>query len=597
MTEIGYVFLLLSVVFAAYSVVGSGFGKYLGIPELVKSARRAVYFTFVALLISTGILVAAFVLHDFSFRYVAGHSSNAMAPWLTWVAFYAGNEGSLLFIATVFNGLVVIAITRCAREAQEALPYTTAVLMAVVLFFVLVMALLANPFAELEIVPLDGQGINPLLTHPGMFFHPPMLMTGLIAVAIPFAFGIGYLLSGQTQDEWVEAARNWGLVVWTILTIGLLLGSWWAYTILGWGGYWAWDPVENAGLLPWLPLTAFIHSIIVQRRRGIFRMWNLALIITAWTLAMYGMFMNRGGSIPSVHSFAQSTLGWVFLGFLAMNLLASVIIFFLRSRDFRKPSSFESVLSREAAFLANNALFLLIALVVLWGVVFPLISEVFRGVTVTVGKPFYDVMAGPLFLSLILLMGIAPLLPWRKATPKYVLRGLIFPILVAGNVGFMCLLLGLRDLLPIISFSLSSFVAAGILREWVKGVISLRSRGVNIFVAFPKLIFSNRPRYGGYIAHIGIIVLALSVTGSSFYSIQKDIPLAVGERSTVEHYEIEYVSHQTEVKIDRIEQRARLNIYANAEQIDTLYPGYAFYPAHAMAATRAGIRSTVVEDL
>ena len=597
MADLGFITLLLAMVLSVYSLVGSVLGQWRRIPELVLSARYAAYLTFLMLVVATATLVAAFVTNDFSVRYVAEHSNRAMAPWLTWVAFYAGNEGSLLFLATAFSGLTALAVIRAPSRFQAALPYTTAVLMGVVLFFTAVMATLASPFEKLPITPLDGQGINPLLTHPGMFFHPPMLMTGLVGVAIPFAFAMGHLLAGQTGDEWVEAARSWGLIVWAILTVGLLLGAWWAYTILGWGGYWAWDPVENAGLLPWLPLTAFIHSIMVQRRRGMFRMWNVALIITAWGLAMYGMFMNRGGSIPSVHSFAQSTLGWVFLAFLGANLLGALGLFFWRYSRLRSASSLESGLSREAAFLANNTLFLLIALVVLWGVVYPLLSETIRGVTVTVGQPFYDTMAGPLFLALVFLMGVAPLLPWRRASGRSLRRALLAPGLVALGVAVLTVSLGVRSPLPVLSFSLCSFVAAGILREWAQGARSRHSHGENILASFPRLIASNRPRYGGYIAHLAIVLLAFSATGSSFYSVQEDISLTTGERATVGDYTVEYVSYRTEVKADRVEQRATVNVYRDDKFVETLNPGYVFYPAHSMAATRAGIRTTPVEDL
>ena len=391
----GNITLLLAVALAAYAGVGSLVGQWRHSPDMVLSARYAAYLTPLMLIASMLVLIAAFVDHDFSLRYVAGHSNRAMDPWLTWVAFYAGNEGSLLFLAAIFSGAAALAIRLAPDEVRPALPFTTAVLMGVTLFFVAVMMTMANPFFELPITPPDGQGINPLLTHPGMFFHPPMLMSGLIGVGLPFAFAIGHLLAGQTGDEWVDTARTWGLIVWVTLTIGLLLGAWWAYTILGWGGYWAWDPVENAGLLPWLPLTAFIHSIMVQRRRGMFRMWNIVLIILAWGLAMYGMFMNRGGPVPSVHSFGQSTMGWVFLIFLGVNLIGAFAVFFWRYNRLRSAAPLESRLSREAAFLLNNLLFLMIALVTLWGVVYPLVTDVFQGVTVTVGRPYFDIIAGP----------------------------------------------------------------------------------------------------------------------------------------------------------------------------------------------------------
>ena len=597
MADLGSITLLLALALAAYAGVGSLVGQWRRAPELALSARYAAYLTPLMLVTSMVVLVAAFVDHDFSLRYVAGNSNRAMDPWLTWVAFYAGNEGSLLFIAAVFSAAAALAVRLAPDEVRPALPFTTAVLMAVTVFFVAVMMTMANPFYELPVTPPDGQGINPLLTHPGMFFHPPMLMSGLIGVALPFAFAMGHLLAGQTGDEWVDTARTWGLVVWATLTIGLLLGAWWAYTILGWGGYWAWDPVENAGLLPWLPLTAFIHSIMVQRRRGMFRMWNIALIILAWGFAMYGMFMNRGGPVPSVHSFGQSTMGWVFLLFLGVNLIGAFALFFWRYNRLRSAAPLESRLSREAAFLLNNVLFLMIALVTLWGVVYPLVTDVFRGVIVTVGRPYFDIIAGPLFLALVALMGVGPLLPWRRASGRGLLRLLRFPIILGVIVAVVAVALGVRAFLPALAFGVAGLAAAGILREWARGVQVRHAKGEGYLTAFGRLIASNRPRYGGYIAHLGIVLLAFAATGSSFYSVQEDFSLAPGERAALGSYEIEFLGSSAETKPDRIERRAAVLVYKDGQPLEQLNAGFAFYPAFSMAATRAGIRQTPVEDL
>lgn len=597
MAELGNIALLLAIPVSLYAIIGSLLGSRIGASEMVLSARYAALSLPLVLGVATGCLVLAFVMRDFEIKYVAEHSSLAMKPWLTWVAFYAGNEGSLLFIANIYSLLACLALLRVPEESHFSLPYTTSVMMIVVLFFTIVMVTLANPFELLEFRPEDGRGINPLLTHPGMIIHPPMLMTGLIGVAIPFSFAMGHLLSGQSGDQWVDSARTWGLIVWVILSIGLLLGAWWAYTILGWGGYWAWDPVENAGLLPWLPLTAFIHSIMVQRRRGMFRMWNIVLIILAWGGAMYGMFMNRGGPVPSVHSFGQSSLGWVFLAFLGGMLMFALILFFIRYPRLRSRGFLESVISRETAFLFNNVLFLFIAMVVLWGMVYPLISQAIIGITVTVGRPFYDVTAGPLFLSLVFLMGVGPLLPWRKTSKVAFRRTLSIPLICSLAVAIFAVLLGVRSLLPLLSFTVCALAAASVLSEWVKGTLAHRRRQENFVVGFVRLILSNRPRYGGYIAHLGVVLIAFAVIGSSFYGFQKDIVLFPGERTSMSPYVVEYVSSDSRVFSDRVEHRARLRVFKGGKQITTLSPGYAFYPDFSMAATRAGIYSTFVQDL
>ena len=597
MADLGSITLLLSLALAAYAALGSLVGQWKRAPELVISARYAAYLTPLMLAISTTVLVSAFVTHNFELRYVAGHSNLAMDPWLTWVAFYAGNEGSMLFLTLVFAAASGVAVWRAPDEVRPALPYTTFVLMAITVFFAAVMVTMANPFYELPVAPADGQGINPLLTHVGMFFHPPMLMAGLIGLGIPFAFGMGHLMAGQTGDEWVDTARVWALSVWAVLTIGLLLGAWWAYTILGWGGYWAWDPVENAGLLPWLPLTAFVHSIMVQKRRGMFRMWNVALIILAWGFAMYGMFMNRGGPVPSVHSFGQSTMGWVFLVFLGVTVVGAFTLFFWRYSSLKSAAALESHLSREAAFLLNNLLFLMIALVTLWGVVYPLVTDVFRGVTITVGRPYFDVVAGPLFLALIVLMGVGPLLPWRRASGQSLLRLMRIPIMVGLGTALVSVALGAASFIPALAFGVCGMALTGIVREWAKGTQVRHNKGENYALAFTRLVSSNRPRYGGYIAHIGIIMVAFAATGSSFYSLQDDFSLLPGERAVLGDYEMEYLGSTTVVKSDRIEQRADVILYKNGEVVKRLQPGYAFYPSFSMAATRAGIRQTPVEDL
>ena len=395
MADLGSMTLSIALALAAYSTVGSVLGRLRHIPALVESARYATYLLVLVLGIAVASLVGAFLEHDFQVSYVAQHSNLAMPRVYTWVAFYSGNEGSLLYIAFALSAMSALAILLAPARVRDSLPYTTAVLMLVLTFFLAVTEFMANPFTRLPFTPADGQGINPLLTHPGMFIHPPVMMAGLIAVTLPLAFAMGSLLAHKTGDEWVDPGRTWGIVAWALLGSGLLLGGWWAYTILGWGGYWAWDPVENAGFMPFVGLTAFIHSIMVQKRRGMFRMWNIVLINVAFGLALYGMFMNRGGPVPSVHSFGASSLGWVFLMFTGIGIVLPFTLFFLRYGSLKSARNLESSLSREAAFLVNNLLLLAIAFVTLWGVVYPLISEATRGMTITVGQPFYNQVQRP----------------------------------------------------------------------------------------------------------------------------------------------------------------------------------------------------------
>jgi cytochrome c-type biogenesis protein CcmF len=597
MVDLGAICLWIALALVSYAAIGSVVGKLRDSPTLIESSRSAVYLAALVLLVAMLSLVASFINQDFEVAYVAQHSDLAMPKRFTWVAFYAGNEGSLLFIAFALALMSAIAVWLAPAKVRDTLPYTTGVLMVVLAFFVAVTAVMANPFDKLPIIPADGEGINPLLTHLGMFFHPPVLMAGLIGVSLPFAFAMGSLIGGKTGDEWVDPGRMWGLVSWVLLASGLLLGSWWAYTILGWGGFWFWDPVENAAFMPWLGLTAFVHSIMVQKRRGMFRMWNVVLINVAFGLALYGMFMNRGGPVPSVHSFGASTLGWVFLIFLAVGLLVPFVVFFWRYPILKSAQTLDSMLSREAAFLVNNLLLLAVAFVTLWGTVYPLISRL-GGEEISVARPFYDQVNGPLFLGLLFLMGVGPLLPWRRATPASVRRALLLPATAGILVVVLLIGLGMREQFALIGFGLGTLVATGIIMEWYRGTTSRhRSSKENYPLAFFRLIAANRPRYGGYVVHLAVVMVALGVIGTTFFNTQRDVVLAPGEIVVVEDYEIRYLGTAAEPKGNRTDFVSSLEVYRGGKLLDIINPKRSFYPSFNMAATRAAIRSTPVEDL
>ena len=649
MADLGAITLWLALALAAYSALAAVGGKLRGSGALVESSQAAMYATVAVLLVSTLSLVAAFIGRDFEISYVARHSDLAMPDRFTWVAFYAGNEGSLLYIAMVLSVMAAVAVWRAPAATREALPYTTGILMLILTFFLAVMAFMANPFDKLPFVPADGEGINPLLTHFGMFFHPPALMAGLVGISIPFAFALGALLARQTGDQWVDAGRVWGIVTWALLAGGLLLGSWWAYTILGWGGFWFWDPVENAAFMPWLALTAFIHSIMVQKRRGMFRMWNAALIFVAFGLALYGMFMNRGGSVPSVHSFGASSLGWVFLTFLALGVIIPFIVFFWRYPLLKSARNLDSMLSREAAFLVNNLLLLAIAFVTLWGTVYPLLSRLVNEEEITVARPFYDQVNGPLMLGLVFLMGVGPMLPWRRANWGSVRRALAIPAAAGLAAGAALLipwpgtggegLVGWGRPYALAGFVLAAFVAAGILTEWYRGAraryrhsaggkmtihpelaegyaaqdggkaaggilkspVNAAGAAADFGGAFVGLIWANRPRYGGYIVHLAVLMVALGIVGASFFNTQKDVVLSPGETTAVDDYEIRYLGTTQVIHGNRTEFISSVEVYRVAPDgtrrlLDIISPNREFYPSFNMASTRAAIRSTPVED-
>ncbi|MBU80628.1 MAG: hypothetical protein CL724_03980 [Chloroflexi bacterium] len=432
MADLGTMTLLLALALALYAGIGSVAGARLGSGDLIMSARRSSYMSGIALAVATGALVYAFVTHDFSIEYVRGHSDRAQSQALTWVAMYAGNEGSLLYITAIFTIMAMAAIYASPRRLEPSRPYIIAILMGMSIFFIAVLLTLADPFAPTAVEDDRGIGVNPLLRHPGMFIHPPLQMAGLVGVAIPFAFVAGAMIAGQTRDQWLDAARVSAIVVWAVLSAGLLIGAWWAYTILGWGGYWSWDPIENVAVMPWLVLTAFIHSVMVQKRRGMFRMWNVALLSMAFVLAQFGLFINRGGPVVSVHSFGASTIGGVFLGFMLFSLVFALAVFLWRSPFLKSDRPLESFLSREASFLVNNFLFLGVTFVTLWGLLFPLFSEFANDETVTVSAPWFNQINGPLLLAIVILMGIGPLLPWRRTTMSSAQRWLSIPIAVAA---------------------------------------------------------------------------------------------------------------------------------------------------------------------
>src|SRR6266508_2410460 len=397
-------------------------------PDLQQSAGHATFALFGALLVAVISLEIAIFRHDFSLEYVAAYTSRNLPTFYLWSALYAGQKGSLLFWATVLSLFAVLAQVLTSRRHRVYLPYVAAVTCAVATFFISVMLFSANPFERLGVTPLDGRGLNPQLQNPGMVFHPPMLYLGYISITIPFAFAIAALLSRRLDTGWIHAIRKWTLVSWLFLSIGLLIGMWWAYVELGWGGYWAWDPVENVALLPWLTMTAFLHSVMIQEKRGMLKKWNLALILGSWLLSIFGTFITRSGVIASVHSFTQSNVGYFFLTFLVVAAILSFTLLYTRWPLLEADVQLESMLSREAAFLFNNLLFVGIAFSVLWGTLFPILSEAVRGTKITVGPPFFNRVNVPLGLLLLGLTGVGPLIAWRKASAANLRRQFVAPV-------------------------------------------------------------------------------------------------------------------------------------------------------------------------
>src|SRR5579864_2132736 len=414
-----------------------------GLPQLVVSARRSLLVVTFFMLLAATALVVSFLIHDFGVAYVAHQSSRAMPWYYTASAFYGGQEGSLLYWAVMLGIFSAIFVFTSKRAPAALVPYVMATLMGIEIFFLIVLTTVSSPFLRSPIVPADGQGLNPLLMDPGMLVHPPMLLMGYMSFSVPFAFAVAALITGKLNNDWLRAIRRWTLAAWTIQTVGLILGAWWAYHVLGWGGYWGWDPVENAALLPWLTATAFLHSTMVQERRGMLKVWNLVLVVATFALSIFGTFEVRSGIISSVHSFAYSDIGSYFFVFLVIVIAFSSMLFVFRLPKLRPEQEFDSVISREGSFLLNNLLLVGIAFAILWGTLFPLISDAFSHQTMTVGPPFYDQVSRPLFIVLILAMGIGPLLAWRRTSTRVLWRNLAVPAIAAAACAIVLPLAGI----------------------------------------------------------------------------------------------------------------------------------------------------------
>ena len=533
MTLLGHLALWLAFLVGLWGAVTGFAGGIQGRADLQQSARHAVYAMCGALLVAVVCLEVAIFRHDFNVEYVAAYTSRNLPTFYLWSALYAGQKGSLLFWAAVLS--VFAALTQLLTGARHRayLPYVAGVTCVVATFFVTVLLFAANPFERLAFTPMDGRGMNPQLQNPGMVFHPPMLYLGYISITIPFAFAIAALASKRLEADWLVAIRKWTLVSWLFLAVGLLLGMWWAYVELGWGGYWAWDPVENAALLPWLTMTAFLHSVMIQEKRGMLKKWNLALIIGSWLLSIFGTFITRSGVISSVHSFTQSSVGYFFLAFLVLAGVASFTLYATRLPLLEAEAKLESMVSREASFLFNNLLFIGIAFSVLWGTLFPILSELVQGTKVTVGPPFFNQVNVPLGLALLALTGIGPLIAWRRASVPNLRRQFAVPATSGAFVLLILLVAGMRDVGALMAMALGGFVTATVIQEFGRGASARhRQYGEPIVRACVQLVARNRRRYGGYIVHVGIVLLFFAFAGMAFKT-ETQATLRPGESATL----------------------------------------------------------------
>ncbi len=617
MTVLGQLSLWLALLLGVWgSVVGFIAGRNER-PELIMSARRTVYALAAVIFVASLSLMVALVSHDFNVAYVWSYTSRDLPLVYTLSAFYGGQNGSLLFWALVLSGFAAAAQWITAPRFRYLMPYVGAVTCVVTTFFIMAMLFAGNPFERLPFTPPDGRGLNPQLQNPGMASHPPMLYLGYISITIPFAFAVAALLSKRLDTLWIHAIRKWTLLSWVFLSVGITIGMWWAYVELGWGGYWAWDPVENASFLPWLTMTAFLHSVMIQEKRGMLKKWNIVLVVLSFMLSIFGTFLTRSGIVASVHTFAEGNLGYFFLGFLILLAVALGWLLVKRLPLLETEARLESMLSREASFLFNNLLLVGIAFSVLWGTLFPILSEIVQGTQITVGPPFFNRVNIPLGLALLAFTGIGPLIAWRKASPKNLRRHFTVPLSSAVIVGVVLVVAGMRGLYPVMTWVIGAFVLTGIVQEFGRGIGARhRLHDESYPQAFARLVARNRRRYGGYIVHVGIVIYFLGFTGMAFQR-QQEASLKPGESfSMTSPYGRDYTFNHLGVSqynaLNRVVTAASVEVFDGDRRIGVIRSEKRqhftcrapmspcpeqFVEQSFQPSTEAGIRTSLREDI
>ena len=602
MENLGSLAVLLAFCLAVYAVIGSVAGRLKRNPFLILSAERAVYSVWLLVTIASGILIYALMNGDFRFAYVAQYSNRAMTPAYKFSAFWGGQEGSLLMWSWLLATYASIAVFTNRRKLRDSMPYTTAILMTTSTFFLILNAFVASPFRMLAAdgaitaVP-DGNGLNPLLQYPMMRIHPPMLYLGYVGMVVPFAFAMGSLITRQKGDAWIHTTRRWSLITWLFQGVGVLMGASWAYAALGWGGYWAWDPVENASLLPWLSSTAYLHSVMMQEKKGMMKVWNAVLVAASFFLCILGTDLTRSGLVSSVHAFAQSPIGKYFTSFLAIGVAATVYLILDRLDYLKSEAQLESVVSRESSFLFNNLILLASCFAVLWGTLFPIISEAVSGEKISLDPAWFNRLMIPIGLFLLFLTGVGPLFAWRRTSTESLRRNFMWPgiascVLVAGLIAA-----GMRAFYPLISFGFCLFVALTVIAEFYKGSRAIAAKNnINFVHAVVELTHRNTRRYGGYLVHMAIVLMFIGFTGAAF---NRDVTaeVKVGEPFHVGNYELKIKNISDGDNENFTWQAAAIDVWKNGQFLDTLEPKREFYKASRQPVGRVAIRRRLNEDL
>jgi cytochrome c-type biogenesis protein CcmF len=602
MENLGALALLLAFCFAIYAVAGSLVGRWKKKPFLTVSAERAVFAVWGLVVIASGILVYALMAGDFRLAYVAAHSNKSMPFYYKFASWWGGQEGSLLFWTFLLSTYSVIVVWTSRKRFRDMMPWIVAVLMTTAAFFLLLITVPMSPFNVLTlnkgITDMgDGQGLNPLLQYWTMVIHPPMLYLGYVGFTVPFAFAIASLITKQPGDKWIMQTRRWTLVTWLFQSTGILLGAGWAYAVLGWGGYWGWDPVENASLLPWITATAFLHSVMMQEKKGMMKVWNMVLISATFFLCIFGTTLTRTGIVSSVHAFAQSNIGKYLITFLAIGIAAVVYLILDRLEYLKSETHMESVVSRESSFLFNNLILLASCFAILWGTLFPVISEAVTGDKISVDRPFFERVNIPIGLFLLFLTGVGPLIAWRRSSLDSLRRAFLWPTVSGLAVIGILLGYGVRHFYALLSFGLCMFVTWTVISEFYKGSRAISQRmNKNLFASAFELTWRNTRRYGGYMVHIGIVLMFIGFTGSAF---NKDATLEVdtGTVSHIGHYELRIADLQQGENDNYAWHKAVIQVSKTGQPIGTLEPERRFYKASKQPTSEVAIRRRINEDL
>jgi cytochrome c-type biogenesis protein CcmF len=597
---LGYAAIAVGASAAVVGIAASIAGLRMRDATLVKIGRRAVFVVLGAALAAAGVMEWALIGHDFSIRYVAENNARGTPLVFTITGLWAALAGSILLWAVVLAGYLSLVVHKFRRRATDPLVVVAIITgLVVALFFFALMLGPANPFRTLPVTPPDGRGPNPLLqNHVLMAFHPPMLYLGLVGFTVPFMFAIGALVTGRFGEGWLADTRRYTLVAWGFLTVGIVLGAWWSYEVLGWGGFWAWDPVENASLLPWITGTAFIHSVMVQERRGMLRVWNLSLIVATFCLTILGTFLTRSGVIDSVHAFTESDIGPWLLTFLGIVAITGIGLLAWRGDLLRAPGRIDSAVSRESAFLANNLLFAALAFVVLLGTVFPLIAEAVRGSRLSVGEPYFDRMTTPIGLALLFLMAVAPALPWRATTGDVLRQRLLVPAWIGALTMVAAVAFGARGVAEVLAYGLGAFATAGIVRQFVLGVRGRRrALGESHTVALGRATRSNPRLYGGLVVHFGVVLIAVTLAVSSSYGANREVRLRRGESAVVSGYTLTYLRTRAEPSAQKTTIAADVRIRRGDRDLGVYAPAISTFPNSTEGIGTPSVRTGLTEDV